>query len=144
MTSTASNVSVAAPVEVVWDVLADFADISSWAGHVSQSSLLSPGPVGLGSVRRVQVGRAALRETVIVWEPARRLAYAIAGLPPIVTSASNTWTLEATGAGTTVTLTTDAQTRGGPLLARVVGRKLGQAGDDLTRSLAARLTGTHP
>ena len=144
MTTTVSQVSVDAPADAVWDLLAGFADISSWASNVSQSSLLSSGPVGLGSVRRVQVGRAALRETVTAWEPARTLAYDIAGLPPVVTAASNTWTLEPAGTGTAVTLTTEAQTRGGPLIARVVGRKLGQAGDDLTRSLALRLRSTHP
>lgn len=139
MTTTASQVSVAAPVDVVWDLLAGFADISSWASTVSQSSLLTPGPPGPGTVRRVQVGRAALRETITTWEPGETLAYDIAGLPAIVTAASNTWTLAPDGAGTSVTLTGRVETRGGPLVARLVARQLGKAGDDLTRSLGDHL-----
>lgn len=143
MTTTASHVSVAAPVDMVWDLLAGFADISGWATSVSQSSLLTAGPPGPGTVRRVQVGRAALRETITAWEPGRTLAYDIAGLPAIVTAASNTWTLAPDGAGTSVTLTGRVETRGGPLVARLVARQLGKAGDDLTGSLAAHLR-SHP
>src|SRR4051812_39697140 len=139
MTSTASHVSVAAPVEVVWDLLADFAGISSWASNVSQSSLLTTAAPGPGAVRRVQVGRAALRETVVRWEPGRALAYDIAGLPAVVTAARNTWTLEPSGTGTSVTLTGDVETRGGPLIARLVARQVGKAGDQLVQSLAAHL-----
>jgi carbon monoxide dehydrogenase subunit G len=144
MTSTVSNVSVTAPVEVVWDLLARFADISSWAGNVSQSSLLTSTAPGLGAVRRVQVGRAALRETVVRWEPGRALAYDIAGLPAIVTSARNTWTLEPSATGTAVTLTGEVETRGGPLVARLVSRQVGKACDDLVQSLAAHLRRQQP
>lgn len=142
MTSTASNVSVEVPVEAVWELLADFADISSWASSVSQSSLLTATAPGIGAVRRVQVGRSALRETVIRWEPGRALAYDIAGLPAIVTAVRNTWTLEPSGTGTTVTLTGEVETRGGPLVARLVARRVGKAGDQLVQSLAARLRST--
>jgi carbon monoxide dehydrogenase subunit G len=139
MTSTASHVSVAAPVEMVWELLADFAGISSWASNVSQSSLLTSTAPGLGAVRRVQVGRAALRETVVRWQPGRALAYDIAGLPAVVTSARNTWVLEPSGTGTSVTLTGDVETRGGPLVARLVARQVGKACDQLVQSLAAHL-----
>jgi len=139
MTSTASHVSVAAPVEEVWDLLADFAGISSWASNVSQSSLLTATARGPGAVRRVQVGRAALRETVVRWEPGRALAYDIAGLPSVVAAARNTWTLEPRGPGTAVTLTGEVETRGGPLVARLVARQVGKAGDELVQSLAAHL-----
>jgi uncharacterized protein YndB with AHSA1/START domain len=139
MPTTASQVIVEAPVEVVWDLLAGFADISRWAGPVSQSSLLTATAPGMGAVRRVQVGRAALRETVVRWEPGHALSYEIAGLPAIVTSARNTWTLEPSGAGTTVTLACEVETRGGPLVARIVARKVGQANEELVQSLAAHL-----
>lgn len=139
MTSTASHVSVAAPVEVVWDLLAGFADISRWAGPVSQSSLLTATAPGLGAVRRVQIGRAALRETVVRWEPQRALAYDITGLPAVVTAARNTWTLEPSGTGTQLTLTCDLETRGGPPVARIVARQVGKANEQLVQSLVAHL-----
>ena len=137
LVTTASHATVAAPVDAVWDVLARFADISRWASNVSQSNLLTDGPVGPGTVRRVQVGRAALRETITVWEPGRELGYEITGLPAVVTSARNTWTLRADGAGTRVTLTCEVTTRGGPLVDRLVARQVGKAGDQLTESLGA-------
>lgn len=143
MTTTVSRVSVGAPVEVVWQLLAGYADISRWAGNVDQSSLLTAGAPGPGAVRRVQVGRAALRETVTVWEPDRALGYDIAGLPAIVTAASNTWTLAADGAGTVVTLTGAVKTRGGPAVARLVARKVGQANEQLVQSLATHLREQH-
>ena len=87
----------------------------------------------------MQVGRAALRETVVRWEPGQALAYDIAGLPAIVTAARNTWTLSPSGAGTTVTLTGEVETRGGPLVARLVARQVGKAGDQLVESLAAHI-----
>jgi carbon monoxide dehydrogenase subunit G len=144
MTSTASNVSVAASVEVVWELLADFAGISAWAGPVSQSSLLTTTAPGLGAVRRVQIGRAALRETVVRWEPGRALAYDITGLPAVVTAARNTWTLEPSGSGTLVRVACDLETRGGPLVARIVARQVGRANEQLVQSLAAHLRSTHP
>lgn len=144
MTTTVSHVTVAAPVDVVWDLLAGFADISTWASNVSQSSLLTTTAPGPGAVRRVQVGRTALRETVTRWEPGHALAYDIAGLPAVVTAARNTWTLESSGTGTVVTLTGEASTRGGPLVARLVARQLGKAGDELVRSLAAHLRRQQP
>ena len=143
MTTTVSRVSVGAPVEVVWQLLAGYADICRWAGNVDQSSLLTAGAPGPGAVRRVQVGRAALRETVTVWEPDRALGYDIAGLPAIVTAASNTWTLAADGAGTVVTLTGAVTTRGGPAVARLVARKVGQANEQLVQSLATHLREQH-
>ncbi|MEP9364940.1 SRPBCC family protein [Nocardioides sp. CN2-186] len=139
MTTTVSQMSVEASVDAVWDVLAGFADISRWANGVSQSSLLSAGSPGPGAVRRVQVGRSALRETVTTWEPGSRLAYDIAGLPAIVKSASNTWTLEPDARGTSITLTGAIETRGGPLVAKIVAGKVGQANEDLVQDLASHL-----
>lgn len=145
MTRTASShVAVAAPVEAVWDLLARFADISSWASSVSHSTLLTTDAPGLGAVRRVQVGRAALRETIVRWEPGHALGYDIVGLPAVVRSARNTWTLEPDGTGTAVTLTGEVDTRGGPAVARLVARQLGKAGEQLVESLAAQLGGRRP
>jgi len=92
----------------------------------------------------VQVGRAALRETVVRWEPGRALAYDIAGLPAVVTAARNTWTLEPSGSGTSVTVTCDLETRGGAPVARIVARQVGKANEQLVQSLAAHLRRQQP
>jgi len=78
------------------------------------------------------------------WEPGRALAYDIAGLPAIVTSARNTWTLEPSGLCTLVTVTCDLDTRGGPPVARIVARQVGKANEQLVQSLVAHLRSTHP
>lgn len=138
MATTASGVTVPAPVETVWATLARFADISRWARAVDQSSLLTAGPPGTGTTRRVQVGRAALRETVDIWEPERRLGYTIEGLPAVVTAAHNTWVLRPEGAGTAVELTGEVETRR-PVPARLVAVRLGRTNDQLVADLAARV-----
>ena len=125
----------------VWEVLADFGGISRWGTGVDQSSLLSEGPIGLGSTRRVQVGRNTLRETITTFEPGRALGYSLIGLPPVVREATNTWTLVPEGEGTAITLTSEARTKGGPVLAHVVIGRLGKAGKQLVDGLAEHLTG---
>ena len=92
---------IARSPEVVWAALADFGSISRWAPNVDHSCLTTEQRDGVGAGRRVQVGRQAVLEHIVDWEPARRLAYAIDGLPPVVRSVTNTWTLEGTGTSTT-------------------------------------------
>jgi len=139
MATTASRVTVAAPVDTVWEALASFADLSRWSRTVDQSSLLTAGPPAPGVTRRVQIGRTALRETIDAWEPGRRLGYRIEGLPAVVRSAHNTWELAPAGDGTDVTLTGAVETRGGPVVARLVAGRIGRANEDLVADLAAHV-----
>jgi hypothetical protein len=141
MASTSSSALVPASVEAVWATLARFGDLSEWGTGVAQSSLLTKADEGLGMTRRVQVGRNALRETVTVWEPLGRIGYRILGLPPVVIAASNTWTLAVEGHATRVTLTSEAQSKAGPLVSRLVARKLGRAGKGLVQDLLEHHTG---
>lgn len=131
---------IPAGVEDVWAVLARFGDISEWGTGVSQSSLLTEALDGPGATRRVQVGRNALRETITRWQPPVALGYDITGLPPVVRQASNTWGLAQEGAGTRVTLTSEVTTKGGPLVSRLVARRLGTAGKQLLAGLQRHLT----
>ena len=142
MATTSCTALIPVGVEEVWAALARFGDISQWGTGVSQSSLLTEASEGPGATRRVQVGRNALRETVTQWEPPCLLGYSIAGLPPVVRQASNTWVLSAAGEGTRVTLTSTVATKGGPLVSRLVARKLGTAGKQLVRGLEGHLAGT--
>ena len=137
------------PVAEVWDVLADFGAIATWAPSVDHSSLLGDAadrPDHLGLVRRVQLGRQTLLERVVVWDEPTDLAYAITGLPKVVRSLTNAWHLHAEGhAATTATLTSTIDCGPRPpqqLIARLVGRKVGQGSDDLLAGLAAHLERT--
>jgi uncharacterized protein YndB with AHSA1/START domain len=139
-TVSCSRVLAAAPHDV-WDVLADYPGISRWASSVSHSSALTASATGHGAVRRVQVGRDALRERVIGWDADRRLSYVIDGLPKVVLRAVTTWSLEPDSSGTRITVTNDVSTRP-PFLARPVARRLGRATArllaDLCQGIAAK------
>ncbi len=138
--------TVHAPPEAIWDVLADFGAVSTWADFVDHSCLLSHrsdrDPVGMA--RRIQVGRDTFVETITRFDPCRVLAYDITGLPRFV-SVRNRWTLEpGPGDTTAVTLTsTVAVTRPllRPVVERVMAALMGKRSEALLTSLAAASEG---
>jgi len=133
--------AVAAPPAAVWSRLADFGAIDRWAANVDHSCLLREPdePPGIGTVRRVQVGRTTLLERVVTWQPDQELAYDIDGLPPVVRCARNVWRLHPQGAhGTLVELASQVDCGSNPaqrLLARGVGLALARASDRLLDGL---------
>lgn len=132
---------IEAPPGRVWDVLADYGAIASWAPNVDHSCLLTERADGVGAVRRIQTGRTTLREVVKTWEPSASLSYRIIGLPPIVRSVTNTWRLAGLGDTTTVTLTSQIDCGPRPpqqAIARVVGRRLATASEQMIAGLAER------
>jgi carbon monoxide dehydrogenase subunit G len=135
---------IAAPVAAVWKALADFAAISAWAPNVEHSSWTTEQHEGVGTVRRVQVGRFALLERVTEWAEDQVLSYQLIGLPAPAGAVSNTWRLRADGAGTAVTLTAsiDPAVPGPPgkLIARVLGRQLAKANGEMLAGLASYVT----
>lgn len=125
MSSAERSITISAPPEACWAVLAEFGAISSWVPLVGHSCLLSEVTSGPGAVRRVQIARQALVERVVAWNPNERLSYDIEGLPPIVGRARNTWTLTpAPEGGTEVTLTTHIPTGRNPVKRFVAGKVL--------------------
>jgi uncharacterized protein YndB with AHSA1/START domain len=62
--------TIAASAQAVWDLLADFGSISSWAGNLDHSCILRTGADGpVGTTRRVQAGPVALVERIVEFEP---------------------------------------------------------------------------
>ncbi len=143
MTTTVERThSIPAAPDVVWRALADFGDLARWAPNVDHSCLLTGQNEGVGTARRVQVGRMTLVETVVTWTPNELLSYELAGLPPMLGRVANTWTLRPSGGGTNVTLTTEITTGAGPLPrigAKVAGSKLGSAADDMLHGLTEHI-----
>ena len=134
--------TIAAPPQQVWQVLADFGAISSWAGNVDHSCLLEHRPTLIGTTRRVQVGRTALVERVTDAAPASALAYDIEGLPRRLRRVNNRWTLTPTRAGTTVTLTSTVEIGGNPLARaaeHAICRFMAKQSDVMLAGLTARL-----
>ena len=139
---------IAARPQEIWDVLADFGAISSWADNADHSCILFSGPDGgpVGTARRVQIKRAALVERITEFDPPRALAYDIEDLPRRVLRVTNRWTLAAApkdGVGSTVvTLTSTVEIGPHPpekLAERVLCRFLARQSDSMLAGLANRL-----
>jgi carbon monoxide dehydrogenase subunit G len=145
MATVEQTITINAPAAEVWAVLADFAAISAWAPNVDHSCLLSQQTDDVGMVRRIQTGRMTVVETVEHWEPGVSLRYAITGLPPVIRSVTNTWMLTPSPEGTMVSLTTDVDAGSRPPqqgIAKIVGRKLGQASDQMLAGLRDQIMAT--
>ena len=137
-----------APATEVWKVLAAFDQLADWAPNADHTCWLDeerPDGEMVGRARRVQAGRIVLVERITVWEPPARLAYDLAGLPPVIESAVNEWQLRADpadGDRTIVTLASHVDCGPRPpqqLIARLAGRRLAGASDTMLAGLAEQL-----
>lgn len=135
---TRSRTVAAEPAEV-WQVLADFGALSTWADGVDHSCLLRHSDDPVGTTRRVQAGHETFAETIVAYDPPRELAYDIAGVPRWF-SATNRWNLRpAPGGRTTVTLTSVVRMRPNPLHAiaePTFARMMAKRSEELLNSLA--------
>lgn len=148
MTAIQRTRTIAARVDEIWNVLADFGSICTWAGNVDHSCILHAGRNGqpVGTARRVQVKRDALVERITEFEPPRALAYDIDGLPHRLRRVSNRWTLAAAAGAaapeTRVTLTSSVEIGPRPthrLAERILCRFLARQSDAMLAGLAKRL-----
>ena len=75
---------VEAPVEVVWEMVADARSYKTWTAMTSSTleRLGEDGADGVGAIRNFGTGKVFSREEVVVFEPPTRLGYRLlAGLP---------------------------------------------------------------
>ncbi len=140
--------TISAPPTAVWDVLADFGSLSSWADGVAHSSVLNHGPGGgdVGTTRRVQMGRNAVVERITEFDPGVALAYRIEGLPTKMGDVSNRWTLRPSGTATEVALTSTVEIGASPLSSAaewVACRVMAKQSDSMLAGLAHRLETAH-
>jgi hypothetical protein len=136
--------TIAARAQEIWDLLADFGSLSSWAENADHSCIPFSGPDGgpIGTARRVQIKRDALVERITEFDPPYALAYDIEGLPSRLRRVTNRWTLKATGDSTVVTLTSTVEIGSRPpqkLAERVMCRVLARQSDSMLAGLANRL-----
>jgi hypothetical protein len=135
--------TIAADPKEVWDVLADFGSISSWADNIDHSCILNHGSEPVGTTRRVQIGRNALAERITEFDAARVLAYEVEGLPKRLRRFNNRWSLQpAQDGNTVVTLTSTVEIGSGPLrkfAERAVCRVQVRQSDVMLTGLANRL-----
>jgi hypothetical protein len=140
--------TIVAPVQKIWDVLADFGSISSWADNADHSCILFRGADGgpVGTARRVQVKREALVEQITEFDPPRALAYDIEGLPGFLRRVTNRWTLAPKADSSIVTLTSTVEIGALPpqkLAERVLCRFLARQSESMLAGLANRLENAH-
>ena len=139
--------TVAAAPQAVWDVLADFGSLSTWARNVDHSCLLQHGAdgVALGTSRRVQIGRHTLVERVTDCAPSTTLGYDIEGLTRRLRRVANRWTLEPTAEGfTAVTVTTTVEIGPNPVARaaeRALCRLMTNQSDVMLAGLSQRVEG---
>lgn len=79
-----TSANIAAPIDVVWAILADHRRYNEWAA-MSNSTLEREGvldPDGVGAIRVLGTGPVVSREEVVVFDPPHHLAYTLlSGLP---------------------------------------------------------------
>jgi uncharacterized protein YndB with AHSA1/START domain len=76
---------VAAPVDIVWEVLTDHRAYAKW-GAVKTATLETEGAPdvnGVGAVRRLADGPLVVREEVLEFEPKTRFVYTVLSGPPV-------------------------------------------------------------
>lgn len=140
--------TIGAQPQAVWDLLADFGALSTWADGTDHSCVLNHGPDGglLGTTRRVQLGRTVVVERVVDFDPPEALAYSVEGLPKRLGKLANRWTLRPRGSATEVTITSTVDVGSGPISAATewaVGRAMAKQSESMLAGLARRLETSH-
>ena len=139
--------TLGADPQTIWDVLADFGTISTWADGVEHSCLLRAAAEPVGLTRRVQMGGIVLTERIIEFDHPGALAYDIEGLPSFAGRVRNRWDLHPLSEQSTeVSLTTSVDI-GSRLPRRLVERLVcqvsGKMSDGLLTGLARHLEDAH-
>lgn len=97
-----------APIEKVFDVIADHANYKSFPG-IKDSKLVKEGKKdknGVGAVREIAAANAWFQEEITAYERPRRLDYLIIASRPPIEHKGGSVRLEPNGSGCTVTWTT--------------------------------------
>lgn len=94
-----AEVPVNAPVDKVWEVLADFSAPDTFAEGVTLAYSLTPDTQGLGEVRHCDLkGFGGIQETVVEWDDGRSLTYEVTPVGPLARSVSR-WSVEPAASG---------------------------------------------
>ena len=80
MATFKTNITIQAPLERVWSMLADIGNIYQWNPTVKHSESTTESAQGLGAGRHCELGgNDYLDETVVEWEPNQRLTVRVTG-----------------------------------------------------------------
>jgi hypothetical protein len=139
--------TLAADPQAVWDVLADFGAISTWADAVDHSCLLQHDrEANVGSTRRIQIGRETLVERITEFAPPFALGYDIEGLPRQLGRIHARWQMNCEESATRVTLTNTVEIGRNPaqrLAEYALCHAMARRFNALLDALARRMEATH-
>jgi uncharacterized protein YndB with AHSA1/START domain len=111
-----AEVHIDAPVESVWDVLADIGAIHTWNPGVVESHVTSETSDGVGASRRCNLaGNTYFDEDVVEWSPNEAITFRIVGTNMPFARADIAFRLQPEGGGTLVTVSPDYAMKFGPL-----------------------------
>ena len=100
------QVQVDAPIDQVWETLADFGNVANYNPGVVSSHSTSDAPTGLGATRHCALALfgASVEERIVGWSEEELLEIDIydSSRFPVVTNAGATFTLDSDGEGTIV------------------------------------------
>lgn len=136
--------SIAAPIERVFDLIADHANYKDFPG-IRASKLVREGQTernGLGAVREIDAGKAWFQEEITAYERPRRLDYLIVKSRPPLEHKGGSVRLEPSAGGCTVTWTTTVGVKLpliGPLLDRLLAPQLERGLAGTLRHIERRL-----
>jgi uncharacterized membrane protein len=115
-----------APVEHVWNVLADIGGVHAWNPSVESSHLTSDQRAGVGTSRHCDLaGKRYVKEMAVDWDPHYRLTMRMVDTNLPFTRADVRFMLRPAGKGTIVTVSPDYEVRFGAL-GRLLDRALGE------------------
>jgi uncharacterized membrane protein len=113
MLKLSATACIDAPVDEVWAVLSDLAAIHIWVSAIERSYCPAQAR-GVGAMRVCELKQARIEETIVAWEEGRSFKYRGVGAP-MMSSATNLWSVEPHGAQTLITSTAEVTMKGGPL-----------------------------
>lgn len=138
------QITVNAPIEKVWQVLAhEFDRVGEWASSIAQSKrnpdAVTPTGAAMGGRACVVPGFGGLKETITHYDE-KRLTFsyeATEGMPFFVTKAGNTWSLVPQGQTTLVNmhLVADVNFLPGKLMEPVMRRQFSRNASDIVEEL---------
>jgi uncharacterized protein YndB with AHSA1/START domain len=116
----------AAP-KAVWERLSDIAGMESWSGLPVRME--TPGPVEVGTRRRLRMFGGWVTEEIVAWDPPRGYAYRLTSGAPL-THHRGEVSITADGGGSRVRWAVRFRSRlplTGPLIAAVLQRRIARA-----------------
>ena len=101
----AESIIISAPIEQVWQTLADIGSIYLWNPGVKASNQTTSGEVGVGSCRHCNLGgKNFLDEEVVTFEPYNKIIFRITNTNMPFKTADIRFTLQPNGTATDVTV----------------------------------------